>query len=364
MYKRLFTALILLCFFVSHSCAIDVSAKSAILYEPETKTVLFEKDSKTERPIASTTKILTALVALQHADLSETVTVPRAVVGTEGTSMYLKENEKLSVSDLLYGLLLRSGNDAASALAYHIGKGDTGRFTEMMNRTARDIGMKNSCFKNPSGLPEEGHFSTAYDMALLASRALENPLFSEIVATKEKTVAGRLLSNHNKMLRLYEGANGVKTGFTKAAGRCLVSSAERNGMTLVAVTLSAPDDWDDHTEMLDYGFDNFALKKYSSENIELPELPVAGGTLDGVSVNVCGELSFLTEKSKENGVKAEIILPRFVYAPITSGDVVGEIRYVLNGENLGSLSVVSCDTVTEYKSKSFIRKILDFFGRK
>ena len=364
MYKRLFTALILLCFFVSRSCAIDVSAKSAILYEPETKTVLFEKDSKTERPIASTTKILTALVALQHADLSETVTVPRAVVGTEGTSMYLKENEKLSVSDLLYGLLLRSGNDAASALAYHIGKGDTGRFTEMMNRTARDIGMKNSCFKNPSGLPEEGHFSTAYDMALLASRALENPLFSEIVATKEKTVAGRLLSNHNKMLRLYEGANGVKTGFTKAAGRCLVSSAERNGMTLVAVTLSAPDDWDDHTEMLDYGFDNFALKKYSSENIELPELPVAGGTLDGVSVNVCGELSFLTEKRKENGVKAEIILPRFVYAPITSGDVVGEIRYVLNGENLGSLSVVSCDTVTEYKSKSFIRKILDFFGRK
>ncbi len=364
MCKRLFAAIILLCFLSTPALAVGVSAKSAILYEPETKTVLFEKDSRTERPMASTTKIMTALVALQHADLSETVTVPRAVVGTEGTSMYLKENERLSISDLLYGLLLRSGNDAASALAYHIGKGDVRRFTEMMNRAARDIGMENSCFKNPSGLPEEGHFSTAYDMALLASHALKNPHFSEIVATKEKTVAGRVLSNHNKMLRLYEGANGVKTGFTKAAGRCLVSSAERNGMTLVAVTLSAPDDWDDHTEMLDYGFDNFALKKYSSENIAIPELHVVGGVADRVSVNVCGELSFLTEKSNENGIKAEVFLPRFVYAPVTSGDVVGEIKYVLNGEVLGSLSVVSCDTVQECECKSFIRKILDFFGRR
>ncbi len=364
MYKRLFAAVILLCFLSGQVSAVDVSAKSAILYEPKTKTVLFEKDSRTERPMASTTKIMTALVAIEHADLSEMVTVPRAVVGTEGTSMYLKENERLSVSDLLYGLLLRSGNDAAAALAHHIGKGDVGRFTEMMNQTAKDIGMENSCFKNPSGLPEEGHFSTAYDMALLASRALDNPRFSEIVATKEKTVAGRPLSNHNKMLRLYDGANGVKTGFTKAAGRCLVSSAERDGMTLVAVTLSAPDDWDDHTEMLDYGFGNFALKKYSPENITLPKLHVVGGASDEVFVDVCGELSFLTEKGKENNIKAEISLPRFVYAPVTSGDVVGEIKYVLNGEVLGSLSVVSCDTVQECECKSFIRKILDFFGRK
>lgn len=364
MYKRFFATVFLLCFLSGQVLAVDVSAKSAILYEPATKTVLFEKDSGTMRPMASTTKIMTALVALENADLSETVTVPRTVVGTEGTSMYLEENERLSVLDLLYGLLLRSGNDAAAALAHHIGKGDVGRFADMMNQTAKDIGMKNSCFKNPSGLPEKGHFSTAYDMAILASRALQNPRFCEIVATKEKTVAGRPLSNHNKLLRLYDGANGVKTGFTKEAGRCLVSSAERNGMTLVAVTLSAPDDWDDHMRMFDYGFNNFALKEYSPENITLPKLHVVGGASDEVFVDVCGNLSFLTEKSKENDVKAEISLPRFVYAPVNAGDVVGEIKYVLNGEFLGSLSVVSCDTVCECEDRSFIKRILDFFGRK
>ncbi len=364
MYKRLFVTVFLFCSLSGPVFALDVSAKSAILYEPETKTVLFEKDSETPRPMASTTKIMTALVTLEHADLSEKVTVPRTVVGTEGTSMYLEENERLSVSDLLYGLLLRSGNDAAATLAYHIGKGDIGRFTDMMNHTAKEIGMKNSCFKNPSGLPEDGHFSTAYDMALLTAYALDNPRFAGIVATKEKTVAGRALSNHNKMLRLYDGANGVKTGFTKEAGRCLVSSAERNGMTLVAVTLAAPDDWDDHTRMLDYGFNNFALKEYSPENITLPKLHVVGGVSDEVLVDVCGNLSFLMEKGKENTVKAEISLPGFVYAPINTGDVVGEIKYVLNGEVLGSLSVVSCDTVQEYENRSFIEKILDFFGRK
>lgn len=364
MLKRTFV-LFLLAFSFSHVCyALDVSAKSAILYEPETKSVIFEKNSDVAREIASTTKIMTAVVTLENADVSDIVIVPEICVGTEGTSMYLKFGEKLSVSDLLYGLMLQSGNDAAIALAYHIGDGNVENFVNLMNSTAKRIGMNDTCFKNPNGLPADGHISTAYDMALLAAYAMEIPEFAEIVSTKSKNVAGRSLSNHNKLLRLYEGTDGIKTGFTKAAGRCLVSSSERDGMRLVVVTLSAPDDWNDHMKMFDFGFDNFSVVRTPGNDDAMAQIDVVGGRQSSVGARLREEVTFLSEKKNVDEMRREIFLPRFIYAPITRGDVIGKMCYTLNGKLVKKVDIVADTTVEYYEKATLWEKILKFFRRK
>ncbi len=364
MLKLICSILISVSLLLTPCMAVEVSARSAILYEPETGTVLYSKDSETQREIASTTKIMTAVVTLENAEFSDIVSVHKSCVGIEGTSMYLRENEKLSVSDLLYGLLLRSGNDAAVTLAYHVGSGDVSRFVDMMNATAARIGMKNTTFMNPNGLPADGHVSTAYDMAVLTAYAMRIPEFAEIVSTKEKTVAGRLLTNHNKLLRMYDGANGVKTGYTKAAGRCLVSSAERNGMSLIAVTLSAPDDWDDHTALLNFGFNNFSVYKSPKAGEVIAEVAVVGGeNTRTVSAVLAGEVSLIEKKAENSRVEQEIYLPRFLYAPVTRGDIIGEIRYVKDGEVIATTSLVSCDSVGAYEKDSFFDRLFSFFRR-
>ena len=347
-------ALFLCVISVSVPCrAINVSAHSAILYEPETDSVLFEKNIHERRAMASTTKIMTAVVVLENADVSDIVTVPESCAGTEGTSMYLKEGEKLTVSDLLYGMLLQSGNDAANTLAYYVGDGDISCFVDMMNDTAKKIGLKNTHFKNPSGLPDDEHYSTAFDMAKLAEYALGIDGFSEIVSTNRKTVAGRTLTNHNKLLRTYEGANGFKTGYTKAAGRCLVSGALRDNMQLIAITLSAPDDWNDHKEMFDFGFSNFAL--YKEEKAEF-EVPVAGGEKSFVAACAEEETSLLHKTSEE--IERVVFLPRFLYAPVLRGDIVGRVEYHKNGECIKTVMLVSDDTVNEYKKPSLLKRII------
>ncbi len=342
----------------SFCSAVDVSAKSAILYEPKTETILFSKDIHKTREIASTTKIMTAVVVLENSELDEIVTVPESCTGIEGTSLYLKEGEKLSVSDLLYGMLLKSGNDAATTLAYYVGQGSVEDFVDMMNEKAEDLGLSGTHFKNPSGLPDDGHYSTAYDMARLTAYAMENPGFCEIVSTKQKTVAERQLSNHNKLLWLYNGANGVKTGFTKVAGRCLVSSAERDGLDLIAVTLSAPNDWNDHKTLFDYGFSNYALHSESKSD-EITSLPVVGGKGSTVNVSVKEDVYFLVKK--DDSFERKVFIPKFLYAPVRAGDEVGKIVYKVNGEKVCSVSVISDDTVDFLPKKNFFEKILDFF---
>lgn len=353
------TTIFLLILSLTFSCcsATDVSAKSAILYEPKTETILFSKDIHRTREIASTTKIMTAVVVLENAELDEIVTVPKSCTGIEGTSLYLKEGEKLSVSDLLYGMLLKSGNDAATVLAHYVGDGSVQDFVGMMNEKADSIGLFDTHFKNPSGLPDDGHYSTAYDMARLTAYAMENPSFSEIVATKEKTITGRSLKNHNKLLWLYNGANGVKTGFTKAAGRCLVSSAERDGLELIAVTLSAPNDWNDHEALFDYGFSNYEL--YSENKFdEVTSLSVVGGKSATVNVSVKEHTYFLAEKN--DVFERKVLIPKFIYAPVKAGDEVGKIIYKVNGEKVCSVSIISDDTVDFLEKKNFFEKILDF----
>jgi len=237
-----------------------LSAKSAVLMEADSKDILFEKNSAEILPMASTTKIMTALVVLERCRIDQSFTVDERAVGTEGTSAYLQTGDVMTVEAALYALLLQSANDAANALALEVSK-SIDDFAALMNEKARALGLENTCFKNPSGLPEDGHHTTAAELAYLAAVCLENETFYKIVSTKSATVRiggkDRTFTNHNKLLSLYDGAVGVKTGFTKESGRCLVGAAERNGVRLITVTLSASSDWSDHTRLFDLGFETY-----------------------------------------------------------------------------------------------------------
>ena len=251
---------------------ISLSARSAALYDPSSKTFLYTKNADERLPMASTTKIMTALVAIENASLDQSVAVSDEAIGTEGSSLYLKRGEILSMGDLLRGLMLRSANDAAAAIAYEI-SGSIEAFAEKMNEKAAIIGAESTHFTNPHGLDDTAHYTTAKDLAIIAAEALGNETFLSIVSTSKYIIKNtdgeaRLLTNHNKLLSLYDGAIGVKTGFTKKSGRCLVGAAERDGTRLISVTINAPDDWNDHQALLDYGF--FKLKS----------IPLAKGSVD------------------------------------------------------------------------------------
>ena len=229
-----------------------MSARSAILLDAKTGRVLFEKDADRRSLIASTTKIMTALVVCEQCNVLDRMQIPQEAVGIEGSSIYLKAGEVLTIQELLYGMMLHSGNDAATALAIYCG-GTVEGFAELMNDKARALGMNNSHFENPHGLDSPEHYSTARDLAILAAYAMDNPLFAKTVSAKSVTIGTRYLKNHNKLLWQIDGAEGVKTGYTKAAGRILVSSVTRQGRRLVAVTVNAPNDWQDHKALYEQG---------------------------------------------------------------------------------------------------------------
>lgn len=248
--KRVFaalTALVLLCPTCLAAEAPEVSAASAVLMDAESGRVLYEKDAHSRRLIASTTKLMTALVAVESTSLDQVIPM-KPEYQAEGSSMYLRFGEELKLKELLYGLLLASGNDAALAIAGGCG-GDVETFVGWMNDKAAELGMEDTHFANPNGLDDEEHYSSAYDLALLGQAVLENETLAQLVSTRSITVAGRSLSNHNKLLWRYEGCTGMKTGYTDAAGRTLVSSAQRNGQSLICVTLKDPNDWADHAKL-------------------------------------------------------------------------------------------------------------------
>ncbi len=233
-----------------------------IVIEQSSRQILYCKNENEKMYPASTTKILTALTVLENADIKSIVEITKEMTGIEGSSIYLKEDEKLTIEDLLYGMMLRSGNDAATALAIAV-SGNIEDFANLMNETAKNCGAENSHFVNPHGLHNDEHYVTAYDLALITAKAFENDTFCEIVKTKVKAIgegeSKRVIANKNKMLKMYDGANGVKTGFTKNSGRCLVSSAKRNNMQLVSVVLNCGDMWNESAEILNFGFENYHL---------------------------------------------------------------------------------------------------------
>jgi len=308
-----------------------VSARSYVLMDAGTGTVLSERAADEQMLVASTTKILTAVVALEHTVPDDVVEIKPEHVGIEGSSMYLRVGEMVTVRDLLYGLMLSSGNDAAVALAYHVA-GGVAEFALLMNEKAGALGMMNSHFLNPHGLDAEGHYSTARDMAVLTAYAMGIEHFVEIVSTRNAQAAERNFVNHNKLLWRYLGAEGVKTGFTKAAGRSLVSAASRDGTRLICVTLSAPDDWADHAALLDWGFDHFKYYEILSQGYMVATVPVISGLGDSVTLVAEEGLKLLASVGDEVVVVTEA--PRFVYADIQAGKQGGRVFVTVNGEQM------------------------------
>ena len=333
----------------------SVSAKSAVLIDGESGELLCSKNPDERLPMASTTKIMTALVAIEEGDLSSVVEIPREAVGVEGSSIYLYEGEKLTLEQLLYAVLLESANDAATAVAIHIG-GSVESFAALMNEKAAELHLENTHFENPHGLDSEQHYTTARELAIIASEAMKNPKLREIASTKKITIplnnteGVRLLINHNRLLKSYEGAIGVKTGYTKKSGRCLVSAAERDGLTLICVTLSAPDDWRDHTALLNYGFDNYESRVLCKEGELLHLLPTVGGESDHVTLTNTSEIRITVPKSASE-IKCIIEARGFEYAPIFEGDVLGQATFLLDGNCIASTPLVASYSVNKIKNK-------------
>ena len=325
----------------------SISAVSAILIEADSGTVLYEKNADEQRAMASTTKIMTAILTIEAGDLDREFVADSYAIRVEGTSMGLQEGDRVSRRDLLYGILLPSGNDAANAAAVDVG-GSIGGFVGMMNAKAEELGLESTHFVTPSGLDADGHYTTARDLAALTAYAMKNDIFRSIVCCSSAEVEYgnppymRTLYNSNKMLTRYEGAIGVKTGFTDNARRCLVSAAERDGVTLIAVTLNAGDDWNDHTKMLDHGFArvfSYPLELNCSERVA-----VAG---TGQSVEVYAEeaqISLLPEQRER--LTRRVLLPRFVYGDVRQGDRLGCIEFSIDGRVIKSCPLYAASSVT------------------
>jgi D-alanyl-D-alanine carboxypeptidase/D-alanyl-D-alanine carboxypeptidase (penicillin-binding protein 5/6) len=329
--------------FAHDSAPPSVSAESAILIDATYGAVLYEKNSDAALPMASTTKIMTALTALSAMDPQTRITIPPSAIGVEGSSIYLVEGEILTLEELLYALLLESANDAAVAIAIAI-DGSVEAFADRMNRLARDLGLKHTHFENPHGLDGENHRTTAHELAIITKKAMENELFCTMIATKKKTIShptegqARLLCNHNRLLSSYEGAIGVKTGYTKKSGRCLVSAAERDGIRLIAVTLNAPNDWQDHEAMLNYGFERMERKTFLTPHAVCLPVAVIGGNTDTVMVSNPNSLS-LALPSDHPEIKQTVELPRFLYAELSEDEAVGRIvtRCDLDGDGVAEI---------------------------
>lgn len=363
--------LIISAFFTSYTKAFSMAdtAESACLMNSVTGEVVFSKDMEKTKEMASTTKIMTAIVAIENSKMNDVVTVSENAANVEGSAAYIEKDMKLYMRDLLYGLMLSSGNDAAVAIAEFVA-GDVSKFTDMMNNKAKEIGAKNTNFTNPNGLPDGLHYTTAHDLALITRYAMENDEFREIVATQVYTAtplytppkpapiptatpAGTanptaateapatntlVFYNHNKLLGTYEGANGVKTGYTDAAGRCLVSSAKRNDMEFIAVTLDDSKDWEEHAEMLDYAFSTHHAKKVVTKGSVIKVAKI-----DGKEYNMVAAENFSVPLKNKGGYEVDLIthLAQNIKAPINKDEKIGYIEIKIGKEKVGEVDIVS-----------------------
>ena len=325
----------------------DVSATAAVVMEAETGQVLYGKNEDASMVMASTTKILTALLALESGNLDLPFTVDSDAIQVEGTSMGLQPGDQATLRTLACGMLLSSGNDAANAAAVRIA-GSLEEFAVLMNQRAAQLGMTGSSFVTPSGLDAQGHYTTAKDMALLTRTALQNPDFAAICSQKSMKVsfgnppAVRWLSNHNRLLSEMPGCVGVKTGFTKLAGRCLVSAACRDGVTLICVTLKAPNDWDDHKKLMNWGFDQLETV-FLTASLTGVVVPV-GGSGTAVPVVQRTPVEVVLPAGSTGQLEEERQLPSFVYGPVKAGEPLGEVRWYLTQD--GQRQLVASATLT------------------
>lgn len=327
--------------------SLKISAKSAVVISADTCEVVYSKNMNEQLPMASTTKIMSSIIALEYGAIDKMQRVTTDMIAVEGSSIGLLDGDEISLKTLVKGMLLESGNDAANAVAHIVG-GSIPGFVKMMNDKAKEIGMYSTSFETPSGLDGEKHYSTAFDMAVLGAYAIKNPEFKSICEDESDVVYygnppyRRVFTNHNKLLDLYDGAFGIKTGFTKKSGRCLVSAVCKDGKTLVAVTLNAPDDWNDHIKMYDYAFEkvnSFQLL----EDLSDIKLKVVGGTKSNIDIEMLTVPEYTTVNKLEYIDK--IYIKQFEYAPVYKGDVVGKIEFYHNNIKISEVPICASETV-------------------
>lgn len=351
---------------------VSVSAGGAVLINANTKEVIFEKDSKKRMSMASTTKIMTSIIAIEQDNGQQLVKISDEVANVEGSSMGLKSGDLVDMNTLIYGMLLESGNDAATAVAIEIGN-NLDDFAVLMNKKAKEIGMNDSNFVTPSGLDDPEHYSTAYDMALLGAYAISNPRFTEISSTKSKVVSfgnpetKRTLYNHNKMLKTFEGSTGIKTGFTKKSGRCLVTSATRGDVTLVAVVLNDGNDWDDTRNILEYGFEKTKAVDLDTEAIDR-KVKVIGGKNSFVNSTLSHIPTYQTANLENVNITKTVEMKQFEYAPIKVGDILGYLCYYNDGKLIQKVPMLATENVDQLEIKkskvtTLFDKIKIFFNK-
>ncbi len=331
--------------------ALSVSAEAAVLMCADTGEVLYSRNGDKRLSMASTTKIMSAHLLIGQSMPEKTITVTKEMTAVEGTSMGLLPGDTVTYDALVCGMLLSSGNDAALTTAISVA-GSEKAFAALMNKRATEIGMKNTNFVTASGLDSEEHYSTAYDMALLGCEAISDPRFKSVCSDRHITVwygnppYRRTLSNHNRLLDKYEYSIGIKTGFTKKSGRCLVSAAQKDSITLVAVTLNAPDDWNDHIAMFGYGF-SVLEKRAIDTGLENVHLPVTGGERESVSLMLAEDPTLTVRKGEIlSEIRSEVFLKPFEYAPIKSGMPVGRVVYSMNGKTVFTADILTAESVS------------------
>ena len=349
---------------ISIHSSVDVSAKSAIMIDAETGRIIYEKNAYDRLSMASTTKIITAITAIENGNLSDIVTISENAASTEGSSVWLEPGEKLTLSELLYAMMLESGNDASVAVAEHIG-GSIEAFSVMMNETCKKAGAISTSCITPSGLDAEQHFTTAYDMAQIACHAMKSEIFREIVSTYKTTIPwegkewGRTLVNHNKLLNMYDGVDGIKTGYTKKSGRCLVSTAEKDGFRVIAVTLDAPDDWNDHIKLFEYAFSTYTEDEVLlTEGSFLGKIKILGNVYDEASYGA--DETVIIKKLGQGNVNISYELFDNLKAPMRKGDIVGKADISLNDRYYKTVNLV---LLADVEKNSFIYIFNENFER-
>ena len=339
-----------------------ISSLSAVIYEPESGLVLYEKAGDTPRPMASTTKLMTALLAAERLNPDEVVSIPTGALPVEGTQIGLVAGENISVRDLLAGLLLASGNDSANALALLMAE-DFPTFATLMNQRAAQLGMTHSTFVTPSGLDAGEHSASAWDMALLGAAVLEKPLLAELCGAKTATITmgdrQSTLTNHNKLLNLLEDCIGLKTGFTKKSGRCLVSAVRRNGITLIVATLNGGDYWNDHISLYEYGF---SLVKRLYLTPEIPQNTAVCGGVDG-QVALAADLPESVVVQTGEALHTKVELPHFVWAPVAAGDTLGTVTVSADGRILCTVPITATHNVASCSIPSYWQLVRRRYSR-
>lgn len=353
MLKKLITFIICFSIIQTPCHAFFVSAESSIVLCADTNQVLYGENQHKKMGMASTTKIMTAIIALENGNTTDMITVSRNASIQEGSSVYLKPNDRVSLSDLLYALMLNSGNDAAMAIAEHIAKTPEA-FAVLMNEKATELGCRNTHFNNPSGLPDSEHYSTAYDMAIIMSYAIKNDEFARIVSTKEHSIqtadSVTYLKNHNKLLWQYPDCTGGKTGFTKLSGRCFVSCATKDGATLVCVTLDAPDDWNDHKNLLDFGFDKLEMTPILSRNEIICTRRIRGTRLNILAGN---DLSLPLKSGRKRNITLKVNLDETINGEINYGTRLGTGDIYVGKFHAATVDLISGQNIQSARENMF-----------